>query len=170
MDWISVITGVIGLIGGGIGTRIVTIKSTKRKAGAEADSAAIEALKSAIAELREMQEESGAREDKLNAQIADRDAKIEKLHSELADKRCENTTKGYYMCVHQGCALRRPSLGRGKEYYSQHIGEDDFGADFLSVEELLDARRRKLEGGAPDFRQEMPSDGEGRGPMGHEDF
>lgn len=141
MDWMTIITSATALLEGGIILRMATLKSAKRKAGAEADNAGIDALKNAISELRELQTESGAREDKLNAQIAERDAKIEKLHGELSDKRCENTTKGYYMCVHQGCVVRCPSLGRGKEYYKQHVGEDDFGADYYTIEELLEMRK-----------------------------
>ena len=66
---------------------------------------------------------------------------IEDLQTQLADKRCECTTKGYYMCVHQGCVLRRPSLGRGRAYFKEHCDEIDFGADFYTVEELLDEYR-----------------------------
>lgn len=141
MDWTTVITGAVALISGGVVTRLVTLKSTRRKAGAEAESAAIEALKSAIGELREMQAESAGREDRLNDQIRERDAKIEELQAAIADKRCENTAKGYYMCVHQGCMLRRPSLGQGKEYYKAHHAEENFGADYYTVEELLEMRR-----------------------------
>lgn len=144
MDIGTIISYIVTLIGGGIITRLITLGATKKKANAEADSAAIDALKSAISELRDMQTEGAAREDKYTAQIAERDAKIEELHQQLADKRCENTTKGYYMCVHQGCVLRCPSLGRGKEYYLQHSGEDDFGADFLSVEELMENRKHAM--------------------------
>ncbi len=138
MDWTQILTHLITvLLGGGAGT-LITFRATRRKAGAEADGAVIGSLRSAIAELREMQTESMAREDKKDAQIAEKDAKIEELHSQMADKRCECTTKGYYMCIHQGCVLRKPSLGRGREYYRQHNGEEDFGADFLTVEELLE--------------------------------
>ena len=163
MDWSLIITGVVSLIGGGIITRLVTIKSARRKAGAEADNAvvdalnnAIEALNSACGELRTKLSESGAREDNLNARLAERDSKIDDLHKQIADKRCESTTKGYYMCIHQGCNLRCPSLGRGKDYYRQHAGEEDFGADFYTVEELLEHRRQEREGrGAPGQRPPM---------------
>lgn len=143
MDWGSIITYIITFITGGGIVGLVTLKATKRKAGAEADNAVIDALRNAIAELREIQTDSTERENKKDEQLAEKDAKIEELHKQLADKRCENTTKGYYLCVHQGCVLRRPSLGRGKEYYDVHSGEEDFGADFLSVEELLKQRKNE---------------------------
>lgn len=152
--WTEILTHLLTLVTGGSLTAFVTLKAARRKAAAEADGAmvdvfrnAIEALRGAISELKGNQSEANAREDKLNAQLTERDARIEELHKQLADKRCENTTKGYYMCVHQGCVLRCPSLGRGKEYYIKHSGEEDFGADFLTVEELIENRRNAMADG-----------------------
>lgn len=120
-----------------------TLKATRKKSNAEADNAAIDGLKAAIAELRDMQAESDRRDEKKDKLIAD-------LQKALADKRCECTTKGYYMCIHQGCVLRRPSLGRGKEYYKAHAADADFGADYTPIEELLEEYRTKGEGDGDD--------------------
>lgn len=135
MNWTLIISNLAALIGGGALSTLVTLRATRKKAGADADNAAIEGLKAAIAELRDMQAESDRRDEKKDKLIAD-------LQKALADKRCECTTKGYYLCIHQGCVLRRPSLGRGKEYYKAHAADADFGADYTTVEELLAEHRR----------------------------
>lgn len=143
MNWTLIISNLAALIGGGALSTLVTLRATRKKAGADADNAAIEGLKAAIAELRDMQAESARRDEKKDKLIAD-------LQKALADKRCECTTKGYYMCIHQGCVLRRPSLGRGKEYYKAHAADADFGADYTSIEELLEEYRTKGEGDGDD--------------------
>ena len=135
MDIISMLGG---FVGGGALSTLVTLRATWKKSNAEADNAAIDGLKAAIAELRDMQAESDLRDEKKDKLIAD-------LQKALADKRCECTTKGYYLCIHQGCVLRRPSLGRGKEYYKAHAADADFGADYTPVEELLEEHRRTRE-------------------------
>lgn len=143
MDWTLIVSNLTTLIGGGALSTLVTLRATKKKAGAAADNVAIEGLNAAIAELRDMQSESARREEKKDKLIAD-------LRKALADKRCECTTKGYYMCIHQGCVLRRPSLGRGKEYYKAHAADADFGADYTPIEELLEEYRTKGEGDGDD--------------------
>ncbi len=143
MNWTLIISNLAALIGGGALSTLVTLRATRKKAGADADNAAIKGLNAAIAELRDMQSESDRREEKKDKLIAD-------LQKALADKRCECTTKGYYMCIHQGCVLRRPSLGRGKEYYKAHAADADFGADYTPIEELLEEYRTKGEGDGDD--------------------
>lgn len=138
MDWTLIVSNLTTLIGGGALSTLVTLRATRKKAGADADNAAIKGLKDAIAELRDMQSDSDRRDEKKDKLIAE-------LQKALADKRCECTTKGYYMCIHQGCVLRRPSLGRGKEYYKAHAADADFGADYTPVEDLL-AEHRKTRG------------------------
>ena len=139
MDWTLILSTLTALIGGGALSTLATLRATRKKAGADADNAAIAGLKAAIAELRDMQSDSDRRDEKKDKLIAE-------LQKALADKRCECTTKGYYMCIHQGCVLRRPSLGRGKEYYKAHESDTDFGADYTPVEELLEEYRTKGEG------------------------
>lgn len=143
MDWTLIVSNLTTLIGGGALSTLVTLRATRKKAGADADNAAIEGLNAAIAELRDMQSESDRRDEKKDKLIAD-------LQKALADKRCECTTKGYYMCIHQGCMLRRPSLGRGKEYYKAHAADADFGADYTPIEKLLEEYRTKGEGDGDD--------------------
>lgn len=137
MDWIQmIISAVAGLVGGSGLATVVTLRATRKKANAEADDTAIKALNEAISTLNRISEEK-------DEQLKEKDALIESLQTQMADKRCECTTKGYYMCVHQGCVLRLPSLGRGKAYFKAHEGEPSFGADFDPVEVLLERYRKK---------------------------
>lgn len=140
MDWTLIVSNLTTLIGGGALSTLVTLRAIRKKAGADADNAAIKGLKDAIAELRDMQSDSDRRGEKKDKLIAE-------LQKALADKRCECTTKSYYMCIHQGCVLRRPSLGRGKEYYKAHAADADFGADYTPVEDLLAEHRKTRENG-----------------------
>ena len=156
LDWTNILSmafGGAGIIGAVV--TLVNLRATKKKANAEADGAVVDALNAAIdglrdtiSELRDMQNESDARDEKKNELIKEKDALIADLQKHLADKRCENTTKGYYMCVHQGCVVRRPSLGRGKEYFASHEKEYDFGADFTPIEDLIEEYRRRKEADA----------------------
>ena len=143
MDWIQILTLVLGFLGGGGGlTALVTIRSQQKKAGADADNAAITALNNAITTMTDIDNEKDAEIASLKSENTTLRTQIEDLQTQLSDKRCECTTKGYYMCVHQGCVLRRPSLGRGKTYFSEHGNDADFGADFYTVEEILDEYRK----------------------------
>lgn len=130
MDWISIIEMVLSFaLGGGIAS-VFMIGVNKSKGKAETKDIAIGSLENTINELSEQLSAAAERE-------ARKDELIERQMTDIADKRCECTTKGYYMCVHQGCRLRCPSLGRGKEYFKSHQSEEDFGADFMTVEELI---------------------------------
>lgn len=130
MDWISIIEMVLSFaLGGGIAS-LFMIGVNKSKGKAETKDIAIGSLENTINELSEQLSAAAERE-------ARKDELIERQMTDIADKRCECTTKGYYMCVHQGCRLRCPSLGRGKEYFKSHQSEEDFGADFMTVEELI---------------------------------
>lgn len=138
MDWTQILSLLGGLIGGGGLSVLITLKYARKKAGAEADNAAITALNNAIGTLTTIDDNKDKEIADLKAENATLQTSVSDLQTQLADKRCECTTKGYYMCVHQGCVLRRPSSGRGRAYFKEHCDETDFGADFYTVEELLD--------------------------------
>lgn len=143
MDWIQILTLILGFLGGGGGlTALVTIRSQQKKAGADADNAAITALNNAITTMTGIDNDKDREIADLKTENSELRTQIGDLQKQIADKRCECTTKSYYMCVHQGCVLRRPSLGRGKNYFSEHWQDADFGADFYTVEELLDEYRK----------------------------
>ncbi len=142
MDWIQIMSIMGGFIGGGGLTALFTLKFSRRKAGADADNAAITALNNAITTMTGIDNGKDDEIAGLKTENAGLRSQIGDLQKQLADKRCECTTKGYYMCVHQGCVLRRPSLGRGKTYFAEHGQEVDFGADFATIEELMDEHRK----------------------------
>lgn len=145
MEWTTIITTLIGgLLGGGGLSVILNWKSLQKKGSAEADSAAIEALNNAINTMSQIDEGKDKEIAALKEECKTLRAEVADLNEQLTQKRCENTTKGYYMCIHQGCVLREPSMGRGKAYYDKHKGEPDFGADYTPVEDLLsDYKNRK---------------------------
>ncbi len=136
MDWVKFVETLIAFLMGGGLFKLATLKSSKKKGDAEADGAVVNVLNEVINTLHSV-------DDNKDKEIAALKAECREKNEQLADKRCENTTKGYYMCVHQGCVLRRPAMGRGKEYYSAHCKEIDFGADYDTVEQLL--KQYKLE-------------------------
>ena len=142
MDWMQIISLIGGFVGGGGLTALVTLKFSRRKAGAEADGAAIDALNNAISTMKGIDNDKDRDIADLKAENSSLREQLEKVQEHLADKRCECTTKGYYMCIHQGCVLRRPALGRGKTYFAEHGDDVDFGADFDTVEELLEEHRK----------------------------
>lgn len=139
MDWMRLIEIVVGFIAGGGVVKLVTLKSSRKKGNAEADGAVVNVLNEVINTLHTVDDNKDKEIADLKKECREKSEMIISLQQQLADKRCENTTKGYYMCVHQGCVLRRPTMGRGKEYYDAHSKEVDFGADFESVEQLLKA-------------------------------
>ncbi len=144
MEWTTIITTLIGgLLGGGGLSAILNWRNIKKKGSAEADSAAIDALNNAINTMSQIDEGKDKEITDLKQELRDKQTQIDNLNEQLTQKRCENTTKGYYMCVHQGCNLRRPTMGRGKEYYAKHNGETDFGCDYLSIEELIEQYKNK---------------------------
>lgn len=145
MDWVQILSIAGGFLGGGGLTALFTLKFIRKKAGADADNAAINALNNAIATMTSIDNGKDAEIASLKTENDELRTQIGDLQKQLADKRCECTTKGYYMCVHQGCVLRRPSLGRGKTYFAEHGQEVDFGADFDTVEELLHEHRKNFE-------------------------
>lgn len=130
MDITAIIMAVVGLISGGGLTAIFTIKSSKRKAAIENESLAIEALKSTIQELRL----DNARKDEIMAQYL---AEREQYRLGVEEKAEENATCKNVMCMHLGCALRHPAIGRGDQWYKDHKEEPALGADYLPINQLL---------------------------------
>lgn len=144
MEWMDILEKLLVFIAGGGVVKLFTLGAVRRQENAEAEKASAEAEKTsaegkdiALESLENTIKELSAQHAATLSRESEKDALIEKLMNDLADKRCECTTKGYYMCIHQGCVLRRPSLGRGKQYFKEHEKEEDFGADFYSVDELM---------------------------------
>lgn len=116
-----------------------TLRSTKRKANAEADSAMIEPLKNTI--------------DILNQQILDgnsRRSEIEqdndRLHAENSTLKLRLVSLYDDMCIHKGCKLRKPHEGQGQLWYDKHADDPSLGCDYLSVETLLKEYKKRNQG------------------------
>lgn len=131
MDWTDILTALIGVVSGGGLTALFTVNAARRKAGSEADNMGISGLNSAIDMLSKTLDAEQADNADMRTQLTD-------LQDKVAELRGECTTKGYYMCVHLGCPCRKPTLGRGKEFYKEHSKEDSFGADYTPINDLID--------------------------------
>lgn len=130
MDVTSIILALIGLISGTGITALFTIRQSKKKANIENDSLAIEALKSTISELRL---DILRKDEMLTQYLSER----EQYRLEREDKAEENTTCKNAMCIHWGCALRHPAIGRGDIWFRTHGEEAALGGDYLPINQLL---------------------------------
>lgn len=115
----TILSSILSLIVGGGLTALLTMRSTRKKADAEASQEDIKAIDQSIELVKELQEQNT------------------ELQRKIADLRSENTTKGFYLCVHMGCPLRRPTLGRGRIYFDKHREEENLGGDYTPIETLF---------------------------------
>jgi len=150
MDWVTLASIVLGegLLAFIIG--IVTIRSTKKKAEAEAklalaeaekakveaDNAAVAPMRDALEMLRQQLLDSGQRE-------AEKDATIERLREEKDDLIGQASSVKATMCVHMGCALRDPLLGQGDQWYETHKNDPTLGVDYLPFTTLMKRYREE---------------------------
>lgn len=146
VDWTSIILALIGLVAGGSLMSIFTFKSIKKKANAEADSAAVEPLKAAIEILN--QQLAAA-----NATIATKDEIIEQKQAKITEQSNRLTALYDDMCIHKGCKLRKPHQGQGAKWHEDHIEDPSLGCDYMSIEWLLKMWRKNN-----NFPPESPSD------------
>ena len=130
MDWTQIVVTIIGMFGVIDLGRLLFFKSSKKKANAEADSAAVEPLKNAIEILNAQLLDA-------NTKISNKDEKIASLAAEVTALKLERVTTCTAMCVHYGCKLRAPLRGQGLHWLEEHGEEPDLGGDFCSVESLL---------------------------------
>lgn len=111
MDWIALITTALSLfLGGGW---FVNARAAKKKASAEADSAAVAALKEAMEELRDVNREINAIHDKDTAAIAEKNETIAGLREELVALKM-------MVCRHDACPFREPVKGLGAKWWDEH--------------------------------------------------
>lgn len=143
MEWNDIITAIASLISGGAISAIATLGITRQKAKADVEQVRANTFATTtdnnIASLKALNGVIDGLNKQLNAEQDDnlqKSKRINELYDEVVALRSECTTKGQYMCVHLGCECRKPSLGRGDEWYSTHSKKDNFGGDFVHVEEL----------------------------------
>lgn len=111
-------------------TYLLTIRITKKKGELDNESTAIHTLEEVIKELRE---------DKKSI-ISDRDEFEQKYENELKAKDSlisENTLLKQNICVHFGCALRKPSRGLGAKWVDTHIDDETMGGDYQPFNVLI---------------------------------
>lgn len=130
MEWTNIIIALIGaVLGGGISIPL-TIRQIRRRGNLENESLAIETLSKVIAELKE----SNAAKDR---EIDKYKAENEELRRIKEDKAEENASCKNAMCLHWGCILRFPGIGRGDEYYQEHHADPAMGGDYEPINNLL---------------------------------
>lgn len=119
MDWMTLITSATTLIAGG--GWFVNWRANRKKAAAEADSAAVAAMKDALEEIRKSNDFFQSMHDKDTAAIAGKNREILELTA-------DNVTLKMMVCRHDACPFREPPKGRGGEWYEAHK-HDDFPTD-----------------------------------------
>lgn len=123
MDYISIITAVIGALAGGGLTAVFLIPQRKNEA-------IIKNLEQIIKDLREDAESRKAEKEEYKSDL-------EHSRSERNDLMEENTSVKFLMCVHMGCGMRAPAAGRGDNWYHEHKNDPALGVDYLPVNQLL---------------------------------
>lgn len=131
MDWTPLLISAVS--GGAISTIAIEVVRHflgRKKEGIENESLAIEALKSTISELRL----DNQRKDEIMSQYL---LEREQFRLEREEKAEENATVKNGLCVHWGCVLRHPGIGRGDSWYQDHKDSPALGGDFLPINQLM---------------------------------
>ena len=117
------IMAIIGAVGGVSIWKLATAKDQVKKEHVEAEDMEIEAMKKVIAELREQI-------DRLNEEVA----KLKAINE-------ENDSRRYFaenlLCVHKGCAMRKPELGAGRKWWEANSTDGDLECDAKSTNDLI---------------------------------
>lgn len=130
MDWTQIVIAALGLVGALDLGRVLFFKANKKKANAEADNVAIEGMEKTIAALeKRISDDADAMERK--------DAKIEKMYDEKNALREDLASAQTMMCVHMGCAARKPAQGQGAEWLRDHKEDPSLGVDYLPINQLI---------------------------------
>jgi len=137
MDWTQIVVAILGIIGALDLGRFIFFRASRKKADAEADgavqandSAAVQTLKDAIAELSTMNREYA--KDK-----RDLDDKVDELLASITRKDETIATLLTMVCKHLGCTLREPVPGQGRVWYEANKGDISLGVDYLPINQLM---------------------------------
>lgn len=140
MDWTQIIISALSLLAavfGGVGLgRLLFLRQNRKKANAEATSAEVGVLKSAIESIDQQLS-------KAHLLIREKDEIIEAKNARI--DLLTSTISALYddMCVHKGCRLRRPHQGQGAKWYEQYRDDPSLGCDYLSIDTLIKQERAK---------------------------
>lgn len=130
MDTLAILTIICSAEAVGLIVCVATLRSTVRKARAEAKSADIANLEAVIRDLRE---EGELRKEEREQYRAD----LEETRSRNEDLREENTAAKLMICTHLGCILRNPAMGQGDNWIHDHHEDPALGGDYLPINQLL---------------------------------
>ena len=137
MDWTQIVVAVLGILGAADLGRFIFLRSSRKKADAEAegavqanDSAAVQTLKDAITELSRMNREYA--EDKRTL-----DDKVDELLATITRKDETIATLLTMVCKHLGCTLREPVPGQGRVWYEANKQDISLGVDYLPINQLM---------------------------------
>lgn len=143
MELSTIITVAATILGSGGLSSLLTLGISRRKASVEVDKAEhevkgfdtdalVKQIDRLTKSLDDMQVDYNALWDK-----------NEKLQETITKLRLESSRKGTYMCVHQGCELRKPSWGSGDEWYKQNNEHECLNSDFDKASTLLKQYKKK---------------------------
>lgn len=136
MDWAQVISALAGALAGGGLVRLATLGSARRKAGAEADSAAVaamreayDAMKDALSEIRESNDRFLAAHTRDEAAMAEKDSRALGLAA-------DNAALEMLACRHDACPFREPAKGLGAEWWKGRKGSGERLTDTESIQSI----------------------------------
>lgn len=113
IDWTAVVTALAGVISGGGISSVFLWRSRRKKANAEADSAAVSAMADALEEIRKSN-------DFFQGQIEAYRKRTEEQSERLIELTSDNTALKMMVCRHDACPFREPLKGKGGEWFEQH--------------------------------------------------
>ncbi len=144
MDWTQIVIAILGVVGAFDLGRILFFRANKKKANAEADNIVIEGMERTIAAMT-------SRIDSDEEAMRRKDAKIEELYNEKNALREDLASAQTLMCIHMGCAVRKPVRGQGAEWLRDHKNDPALGVDYLPINQLIrqyGEQKKKKEGEA----------------------
>lgn len=150
MDWTQIVIALLGIVGAFDLGRIMFFKANKKKANAEADNIVIEGMEKTIAAMSSRIESD---EEAMNR----KDAKIEELYEEKNRTREDLASAQTLMCIHMGCAVRKPVRGQGAEWLRDHKSDPALGVDYLPINQLIrqyGETKKRNDGTAPAAEKE----------------
>ena len=130
MDWTQIVIALLGIVGAFDLGRILFFKANKKKANAEADNIVIEGMEKTIAAMSSRIESD---EETMNR----REAKAAGLQEEKNRTREDLASAQTLMCIHMGCAVRKPVRGQGAEWLRDHKSDPALGVDYLPINQLI---------------------------------
>lgn len=128
----AIIGGVGGLFGGVSIWQLMTFRSQVRKEHAEAKTAEDNELRGIIEEMR--------------SEIARLTEEVDRLKAINAEYDSRTYFAENLLCVHKGCAMRKPELGAGRDYWQARHDDGDLECDAKSTQALIAEYEINVEG------------------------